>query len=312
MIDRSGQIPLTLSEVSTPRLRRLMERHPELAGWPAFRQLGKLSSAKGETTDISQAEFDALVSLLQLLNAERDLPEDTVDFVLDAVINKARGKQPSQITDFAYEGQVGLLLAASMGVHWTMPVKLRNLPDHVFSLRFFGTDQPTEVAIECKNLHDHPDELRLLIVRVARSIRRAADQHAKRHTGYDDLFIFVDLPVGVLSRPMSDFYALVVNVFTSLERGGYGWIDESQVIFTATGQTNMADHLLTNRHQNRHLTLLRPHTLGKKEVRVSAARAFFLSMLYRPRGETPNIGHWSNVAVSIDAPQAYLVDLTER
>jgi hypothetical protein len=314
IVDRTGQVALTLSDVSAPRLKRLMSRHPELREWPAFRHLYFLPGAKGDTIELTEEEFDALTSLLQLINAEKDLSDEVADFVLDAFVDKVKGHGGPdcllhQVTDLAYEGQVGMLLGAMMGARWKMQVKGRGLPDHLFVVQFFESEKPTETAIECKNVHDHPDELRQLIISVARAIRKAAKQHRKRADDYHDLCIFIDLPIGVLSRPTTDYYKLIVNVFASLRRTeGFEWIDETQVIFTATGQTNMARHLLHGRPQDRNLVLLKPHVIGRTAANMSAARAFFLSFLFRPEGESPNIGNWSKYAVNIVDPESYLID----
>jgi hypothetical protein len=238
------------------------------------------------------------------------------DQIVDSVVVKVAAKggvrcDPTQIPDIAFEAHVAILLKRYASPWFRFQQEDLNQPDGVFAVQFFGSDDPSLIAIECKNVsNDHPD-IRSLIVSVARAIRKAARQHEVRCHEYTDLIVFVDLPIWILGRPGHDYERLVVNVFRSLERSGHGWIDESQVIFTATSQREIGRHLIGGSVSLGNLTLMRPVCCGKTSLVVRAPRAIFLSALYREHGENLNIGNWSKHALFVPDPQRYYIDLQD-
>jgi hypothetical protein len=307
-------IMLFLNPVSGPRVKRLGERNRNLWELPALRHLHQLLDAHQQEIEITPEEFDGLTSLLQLFNAEPELPTEVFDPIIDGLLTKFMGKggmsiDVSQIPDLVYEGQVALLLAQSMPAWFEAQAEDYNRPDHVFHVQFETTEKPTRLAIECKNIRKCPNDVRELIVSVARAIRKAVRQHQGRSAEFKDLIIFVDLPIEVLTRSVADYHRLVVNVFRSLRASGLDWLDESQVIFTATGQSNMAAHLLEGKPTNQNLTVLAPVVCGVTSMQVYAPRLLFLSALFRAPGQNINAYNWSKVAKRISDPESYEMQL---
>ncbi|MFY9233778.1 MAG: hypothetical protein WAO58_04875 [Fimbriimonadaceae bacterium] len=273
-----------------------------------------MPEAQGETICCTEPQMDALIALLQFLNAERDLPLERFTAICDVIVDKITRQGDvkcdlKKIPDICYEGQVALMLSAFMPAFTNIEGDDHNRPDLIFKVRFINSNKPTEVAIECKNIRKHYAQLHKLINAVAKAIRAAAAQHDKRKNGYHDLIVFIDLPIGTLSEATEDHFRLIVNVWASLEETGYQWIEEPQVVFTATSQQGMMQHVLTSDPKNRNLVKLRPVVRGMQSRVMKAPRGIFLSALFRDleAGEAMNIENWSKVALGITDPDQYLI-----
>lgn len=308
-VDRTGQIQVGLNAVSAARLTRLRHAHAFTESWPAFHQLYAIPGRNGETVLTDALEFDVLAAHLQVLNAEPDLPNEAFDRILGAYIAKIQRKGGSncaltQIQDVAYEAMVALLLERFMPGRARFGESDDNEPDLSFAVTFQETNVREDVAIECKNITRGNKTLLDLIRDVQGAISNAVNQHQSRRDRFGDLVIFIDLPRSALVMTKRSYYQMIVGVWQGLSLAGLN-ICESQVVFTATAQKDMAEHILARRDDGLNLTLLAPVVVKKTEVAVGFARMFFLSLLMRNLTDAPNVGNWSHFAVRIDDPENY-------
>ena len=116
-----------------------------------------MPEAQGETICCTEPQMDALIALLQFLNAERDLPLERFTAICDVIVDKITRQggvkcDLKKIPDICYEGQVALMLSAFMPAFTNIEGDDHNRPDLIFKVRFINSNKPTEVAIECKNI----------------------------------------------------------------------------------------------------------------------------------------------------------------
>lgn len=270
-----------------------------------------MQQAQPNPLELTSEEIDSLIAVYQFVHSEPELPDEAFNAVLDSLVYKIENKGGAgcdlrQIQDIVYEAEVALLLSRFMPGFSRLELEDHNRPDHVFKVHFFMNDQPAEVAIECKNIRQEQRKLRGLVRSVSKAIIGAVKQHETRKSQFNDLLMFIDLPISVLSFPSNDFCALIVNVWNQLRLEGVSGIDETHVIFTATSQLGMADYLKRSTNQPRGFTLLTPFRLGDTSVEVLAPRLFFLSCLFRSLDENPNVNNWLKTAIIIENPEQYL------
>lgn len=306
-----GVIGLQLNAVSAPRVDRLGKRHSETSAWPVFQRLFMMQQAQPNSLELTSEEIDSLIAVYQFVHSEPELPVEAFDAVLDSLVYKIENKGGArcdlgQIQDIVYEAEVALLLSRFMPGFFKLEPEDHNRPDQVFKVHFFMNDQPAEVAIECKNIRQERRELRDLVRTVTKAVIGAVKQHETRRGQFNDLIIFVDLPLSVISFPPKEYSALIVNVWHQLRLEGVSCIDETQVIFTATSQQGMADYLKRGPNQPRGLNLLPPIVVDGTSLEPPAPRLFFLSCLFRSTDDNANVNNWSKVAIHIANPEQYL------
>lgn len=316
-VTATGNTPvvgLRLNGTSGPRLRRMLDRHPQIADWPAFKGIELLFDAEGGSMDIEEDRFDAFFALVQIINAEITLDDDAFDEIAQIFIQKicSKGKNGDgatcpfhQIVDIAYECQIALLHRKLLGNFAKIIVKDADNPDHVFSVHLLDPDQESHVAIECKNIRKSYKDIRDFTRAVKQAILEKKVQ-AEGRTGYTDFLVYIDLPIEFLLKPALEFDRLITSVWKQLELEGVK-ICESQVIFTATSQTRLATYLSgMSDGRNIGMTMFRPVVCGKDNATVRIPRALLLSMLFRDDEENANISNWSRTAMVIKNPERLL------
>ncbi len=308
---RGKYLGFCLNELSSSRLTRLLQRHPELSSSSIFGRLTYIQrSASGQLT-MTDAELDAVASILLLLNAEPNLGKERVDQILDLFVSKIPAAPgPSydvhQYADFAYEGQIGMLLASQMASWLVIPSPAERGADLGYQVQFLNTETLNKYSIECKNLRTYTEDPKKLATAASRAIIKAVKQQKHRGKSISNLIVFVDLPVGVLSFSKPQFYSFVVNVFRQISQRNLIGFSETQVVFTATWQENMADHILKGDPDHRQMHVFVPHLVNKTSIRMSPAHNFFLSALFRTERESISVENWSKCAVQVPDPESFV------
>lgn len=303
---------LSLNADSASRLDRLRSSCPETESWPVFQRLYAMLDGTAVTFEVTAPEFDALFAVLQFLRNEPSIELQDFDTFGNALVGKLKNKgggkcDPSQIQDIVYELEVALLLTRTMPGSAQIELIDRDRPDHVFTVHFQSSDQPSKIAIECKNIRGHGADLTKLIRSVVRAIIDAKRQHRSRSADFTDLIIFIDLPLAVLSYTEADYCRLIVNVWSRLRQRYFAETDLTQVLFTATSQAGMADHLKTTPSHSPGLALIRPYVVDASTVWIRSPRLVFLSFLFRRPDENLSGYAWSNHAVRINNPHDFLL-----
>lgn len=317
--EREGQLRISLDPVSAPRLERLMERHSDVSTWPGFNHLANLLAAQGETLSLSEPEFDALESLLVLFSTPSELPTERLDEELDAFVGRVKAKggiqlDVRQIPDMVYECEVRILLASCMP-HWAKSDNPEgDKPDALVVLPFgeLGDSATSDwkavdvqVAVECKNIRSEQRDTAALVRKVVDAMRVAKHQHLKRYPTLSNLVLFVNMPLTVLDLTLEGLYTVIVNVRDQADLEDIA-IPEPNVVYTATNQTDMFEHLVAGKFRPIGLNVFKPFCIGT-EFWLTREMAVFLSAFWSVHGKGFDIGNWSQVATRISNPDIYML-----
>ena len=307
------QFEINPSKDAVARFNRLLRRDSDSASLPGIRDLSSLISAS-ELTPIQSGHADVLFAFLGLLHQAPNVAENLVDASLDLMVSKIRSKGGpnatlGQVVDIIYECTVYLHVASRVPGCIAPAETATGVPDLIVEFQYFGQDQPTRLAIECKNVTRNRPELLDLIRDVANAIMNARSQFETRKVAQrlNDYIVFVDLPLGwflALKGDASDYKRLVMSCRRDLAQRGFTDYDDARVIFTTHTQTGMTETLV--KHQSPPSGILPP--VAVEPAWTLASRGLFLAHFFGTPGEPLSVNAWGSGAIYVQTPSDWYVE----
>lgn len=294
---------LGYSPILRKRFAELTARHPWMIELEAIHQLSDSIRSPGNMREVSSDCFDAVYAITHLLSCFEDCSNEFFGYILSMLGSKLINKggktiKNSQLVDVVYECLVCLHVAEYVaGVELVRETK--GSPDIVFTLHLQTTSTDIKVAIECKNISSGSLSQIDLIRKISDYLADAITKHSRRST-YQDLLVFVDLPLRYALDEEQAYVALAINVQNELKLRGVK-ADDAVVVYTSCCQSEMHSFAPSDRK------FVRFRPVVTSPVVVGVGRALLLNCLFRDIGDSPNIANYGKRAIYCPDPQALLI-----